>query len=303
METDGLESMTLDQLMSQYRDKTVRPTIRSLRDWLGVVKRRGYIEARKVVESLGGLPRNVVHEQVLVNSDDWMPLAGQGYYPAWAREMIVAPENGGVFRNGEDIVDTYTDDGRSWVFPSYCIPEGARQKRGKGLFVDPRKIIEGPKEVMVIADPSKDVVVLDDFLQESGWGKVDPATGVPLYARNVDASSRGAGYFCRPNQAFVQPFMRGIGYTDLSGYRFYYGRRSVDAGNGHYVQSGVGVESREAASQDLESVTLGQLLETMGKKKARVESKYVFGDTDIQPIETASKEKEGKVKPIYPDWE
>ncbi len=260
METNGLENMTLEQLMSQYREKTARTRIMSFNEKLG------YIEARKVAEVHGGLPRNTVHKQVLVDSDDWRSLAEKGYYPAWAREITVAPENGGVFRKGEDVVDGSIDEkGRKWIFPSYCIPEEARQKEGKGLFINPRKIIEEPKEVTIIADPSKDVVVLDDFLQESSWGKLDLATGVPLYTRNIDRASKDTGYFCRPSGSFVLPLVRGyVGSLGSFGYVY---RRYVDAVCRHDRPFGVGVELRVVAPQNLESLTLGQLLTTLSKKK------------------------------------
>lgn len=249
METEGLESMTLDQLLAQYKEKTKTPKIRSLK------KELGYLEARKVAEPYGGLPRNVTHKRTLVDSDDWKGL--RDYYPAWAREILVYPEQNGTFEKDKDVVDAYADEkGRKWVYPSFCIPHEAIGKKNVALFVTPMAIADGKDKVTVIAAPHSGVAVLSDFPQDSQWGTVDQNTGIPLSAKNVDTSSNTSGYLWRLNTAGVRPLVRS--YDDF--WRFVFANGWLDCG------FGVGVESLEEAPQNLESLTLGQLLSAVKRK-------------------------------------
>ncbi len=253
METEGLGSMTLEQLLAQYREKTKVTKIRSLN------KDLGYLKARKVAEPYGGLPRNVTHKRTLVDSDDWTGL--RSYYPAWAREILVYPESNGTFKKDEDIVDSYKDkEGREWVFPAYCVPDEAVDKKNVALFVTPFAIAEDASSVTVIAG-SRKVVVLSNFPQRSHWGTVDEKTGIPLSAKNVDIWSNTSGYLCRLDTAGVRPLLR---YYDRY---FVDGSRAVVADYEHDLGFGVGVESLEEAPQNLESLTLGQLLSAVKKKK------------------------------------
>ncbi len=237
METDGAEKETLEQLLAQYREKTKRPVIHSLN------RRLGYLEARKVAEPYGGLPRNVTHEYTQVGSNDWSKPELEGYYPAYAREMPIYPGPGKTLKKGEDVIDPSIDEkGRRWVYPSYLIPEEAIGRANKALFVNPRKIIEEEKEVTVIADPDRDVTVLSDFPQKSDWTR----------------TFGSYNFVWRLNTAGVRPLVRGCG-------GFYGGRRGVDALYRHDDGFGVGYESLEETPQDLESLTIGQLRSALKK--------------------------------------
>ncbi len=253
MEMEGLESMTLEQLLAPYK----KTRIKSLNQELD------YLEARKVAEPYGGLPRNVTHKRMLVDSDDWQTPELKEYHIAWAREMLVYPKSNEVFLpGGQDAVDSCEDKkGRAWVYPAFCIPDIALNKRNVALFVTPRYIEETDKQVTVIADPRKDVVVLYDFPQCSQWGTVDEKTGIPLSAKNVDTSSSSAGYLRRPDIAGVRPLVRY--YNDYSAHS---NRRDVDSYIGYSNRFGVGVESLEVVPQNLESLTLGQLLSAVKKE-------------------------------------
>jgi hypothetical protein len=94
-------------------------------------KDAGWLDARELVRNKGGLPSNVVHDNILVRSEDWKQLRGPGYYAAWAREVLVYPEKNGTFKKGNDVVDAVKDEkGRQWVFPASSIPSTAfDQKR------------------------------------------------------------------------------------------------------------------------------------------------------------------------------
>ncbi|MCL5101178.1 MAG: hypothetical protein M1348_01025 [Candidatus Parvarchaeota archaeon] len=233
METNDLEK-DLERLLSAYREKTKMPKIRSLNN-----RKLTYLEARKAAEPYGGLPTNALHQKTLVETDDWNNLELKGYYPAFAREMSIYPESDETMKKGEDVIDALLDDkGRKWVYPSYCIPDEAIGQSDKALMVNPRKIIEEEKEVTIIADPNKDVTILSDFPQHSGWTQTFGADN----------------YVWRLDKAGVRPSVRGfIGYV-----------RGVDV-FGFGLHFGVGYESLEEVPLNLESLTIGKLLETLKK--------------------------------------
>ncbi len=226
----------LEGLLSQYKEKTRMPKIRSLNRQLG------YLEARKVAGPYGGLPTIASHQRALVDTDEWQSSELKGYYPAWAKEMLIHPKSGENMKKREDVIDPYTDDkGRRWVYPSFLIPDEAVGRANKALFVNPRKIIEEEKEVTVIADPDRDVTVLSGFPQSSDWTRVFGAYN----------------FVFRLGTAGVRPLVR-----------YYYGygdRRYIVANDGHGDSFGVGYESLEETPQDLESLTMGQLRSALKK--------------------------------------
>ncbi len=161
----------------------------------------------QAVEAAGerGLPSNVLHDETLVRYDAWKQLSG--YYPAWAREVLVYPEKGGEFRRGEDVVDDYTDKkGRQWVFPSSQIPEAAIGKKGVALFVNPQRVEVEDNKVTIIAD-QQSITVLDGFMQKSGWGKADEKTGVPV-SSDESLAYEQKRYLHRFDTAGVRPLAR-----------------------------------------------------------------------------------------------
>ena len=235
METGQLGEETLDRLLAEYREKVKMPKIRSLKEDLS------YLEARKAAEPYGGLPTNALHQKTLVETDDWNNPELKGYYPAFAREMSVYPKPWETMK-GEDIIDAFLDyKGRKWVYPSYCIPDEAIGGADKALIVNPRKIVEEEKEVTVIANPYKDVTVLSDFPQSSGWTQT-------FGADNLVLRVSGAG---------VRPLVR---------YFYGYGR-PVDVSHGLGDRFGVGYESIEEVPLNLKDITLKTLLETLNKKQ------------------------------------
>ncbi len=237
METGQLGKETLDRLLAEYRKKTEIPRIRSLNN-----RRLTYLEARKAAEPYGGLPTNALHQKTLVETYDWKSPELKDYYPAFAREMSVYPEYGETIKKGEDVIDALLDDkGRKWIYPSYLIPDEAIGKAGKALMVNPRKIIEEEKEVTVMANPNKDVTVLSNFPQSTGWTQT-------FGADNHVWRLSGAG---------VRPLVRY--FVDLVS------RRDVVVGYGLGSRFGVGYESIEEAPLNLESLTIGKLLSTVKK--------------------------------------
>ena len=142
------------------------------------------------------------------------------------------------------------------------MPEEAK-KSNTALFVDSKRvpIVEG-NEVIVTADPYKEVTILENFPQRSVWGKVDKATGVPLTYNKVDSLPLGErGYLCRVTTEGVRPLVRG--YDNDTGYRHIV----VNAEYGPYFVFGVGVEIRRVVSQVSPStLTLGELLNVLQKQ-------------------------------------
>ena len=235
METNDLEK-DLERLLSAYREKTKMPKIRSLDTELN------YLDARNAAEPYGGLPTNALHQKILVETDEWKSPKLKGYYPAFAREMSVYPKPWETMKKGEDVIDAFLDNkGRKWIYPSYCIPDEAIGGADKALIVNPRKIVEEEKEVTVIANPYKDVTVLSDFPQSSGWTQT-------FGADNLVLRVSGAG---------VRPLVR---------YFYGYGR-PVDVSHGLGDRFGVGYESIEEVPLNLKDITLKTLLETLNKKQ------------------------------------
>ena len=234
METNDLKK-DLERLLSAYRKKTEGPRIRSLNN-----RKLTYLEARNAAEPYGGLPTNALHQKILVETYDWKSPELKGYYPAFAREMSIYPYAGETMKKGEDVINV-DNKGRKWVYPAYCIPDEAINKVGKALMVNPRKIIEEEKEVTVIANPYKDVTILSNFPQSTGW------------TRTFGANN----YIWRLAEAGVWPLVRYFGDV--------VNRRGVDVGYRLGDRFGVGYESIEEAPLNLESLTIGKLLKTLKK--------------------------------------
>jgi hypothetical protein len=199
-------------------------------------QRLGYVEAFNLVRDKGGLPSNVLHDDILVRSEGWKQL--QGYYPAWAREVLVYPEKNGVFKRGQDIIDG------QWVFPASFIPELAIGQEKVGLFVDLQNVEASENRVVILAEP-KSVIVLAPFIQNSGeLGKVDEATRVPLYVEKDERqflTEDQKRWLWRIDGQAVRPLVRGWVAVSFDN------RRIVYADFRPYDSFGMGLVRREAA--------------------------------------------------------
>ena len=154
-------------------------------------KDMGYLDAREFVRNKGGLPSNVLHDDILVRSEDWRQLRTQNYYGAWAREIYVYPEKNGRFEIGKNVVNAVVDNmGRQWVFPASLMPKEVFDMEKASLFVDPGndpKSIEINDKRVAIAGPVS-ITIINPSIQVNGQvGKVDEATRMPLY---VDGALR-----------------------------------------------------------------------------------------------------------------
>lgn len=148
-------------------------------------RKMGWLDARELVRTQGGLPPNVLHDRYLVETKEWKQI--RDLYPAWAREILVYPEKNGAFKKGNDVIDPCEDEkGRVWVFPAACMPEAAIGQKGVGLFIDPLSVEISDKRVVVLAEV-KYVAILTPFIQNDGEvGKADKSTGMPLYVAGND---------------------------------------------------------------------------------------------------------------------
>jgi hypothetical protein len=195
----------------------------------GEIIKTAYIWARDIAAASGlQLPSNALHDDYLVYSQKWKTLDKQGYYPAWAREILAYPEKDGIFTSGRDIVDSKT----KWVIPANYVPQIAFGIKGVGLFIDP-EIVRKENGRMIVHPNS--IVVLNGLLQKDGRvGKVYPATRVPLeidarlLAKLPDKEKR---WFWRISGVGVRPVARD--------YYFLVNRRSIlcdcDPGSGFGV--------------------------------------------------------------------
>lgn len=131
------------------------------------------------------LVSHTLHDDYLVMSDLWKTI--QDVYPAWCREWLVYPEKDGVFELGKDVVDTLVLNNEKWrvIFPASRIPPQALSTKGVGLFVDPIHVEAdaNKKQLFLHANPSpvlQSIIILNNFLQENGWGQADANTRIPL---------------------------------------------------------------------------------------------------------------------------
>ncbi|MDE1860967.1 MAG: hypothetical protein KGH72_04605 [Candidatus Micrarchaeota archaeon] len=197
-------------------------------------KQTGWLEARELVRDSRGLPSNALHDELLVHGELWRILKRDGYYPAWASQVAVYPRPNGVFTRGKDVRDVLLDDaGRQWVFPGSQIPEEAIGIGNAALAVDPQQVEVSKGKVVILAS-AEAIKVLVHFMQDDGWGRVDPETRFPL----EDGSSPRPGmmdqfrYFGRIAGEGVRPLARYDG-DDMAHRRF------VDAGRAHDSRLGV----------------------------------------------------------------
>ncbi|MDE1860954.1 MAG: hypothetical protein KGH72_04535 [Candidatus Micrarchaeota archaeon] len=213
-------------------------------------ERLGYLEAREMVKERGGLPSNLMHDETLVGSERWVALQNglrdgerSGYYEAWAREMLVYPEVGGVFAQGRHVVDAGRDIyGRAWRLAAPCIPEAAIGVQKVALVVDPLVIEVTTGMVTVWADP-KVVVVISNFIQVSGqMGKLHEQTGVPLELPDVLTRERlgpdQIRWILRGDGPGVRPISRSSGELGS--------RKTINAVFGHDEPMGVGYVAERA---------------------------------------------------------
>ncbi|MEK6981756.1 MAG: hypothetical protein AABX38_02395 [Candidatus Micrarchaeota archaeon] len=205
-----------------------------------------WLEARKAVKEKGGLPSHVLHDDYLVGSEKWKELPS-GYYAAWAREVLVYPEQSGQFRKGIDVVDVNKDNaGREWILPASSIPEQAIGRAKVGLFIDPEQVEVNDKRVVILP---KSVVVLEGFIQESGTaGKVDEKTRVPLEISKElfdNLSDSEKRWLFRISGVGVRPLIRGFDRYGIYG-------QGVSADRGHDNGYGVAYVGLEEAAPKIE---------------------------------------------------
>ena len=255
-----------------------------------------WLRGRAAVSKRGGLPSNILHDYVLVNSEYWKLL--KSYYPAWSREVLVYPEKNGEFKRDKDVIDAFEDHkGREWIFLASSIPEVAIGRKGVGLFVDPVEVEHNDRRVVIHADP-KSITVLTPFIQISGqMGSADPVTRIPLY---VDETLRGSiandqkRSLERNDGPSVRPIVRGCGGP--------YGRRCVDAvyygmHRKLFGAASVGIEGAIPAMQTiaLAPKRLETLIRDANRSMEALHGK-VKDETLIEPIRTLIHELEQGLK-------
>lgn len=191
------------------------------------MKKMGYVDARLTAKlHNSSLPSNVLHDDILLRSDKWIPLAKSGYYPAFADEISAHPSRGNVFRKGKDIVDSRT----GWRLPiSEAIATADKDFigiPGIGLFVKPAdvkmemgKTIVHPESIIVYS-PRIEVFGVEGRVREDirmpldiGQGNVDAKLQQnidPLPSNGLRWSYCFEGETVTPIKRYDQDFRRGI---------------------------------------------------------------------------------------------
>jgi len=190
-------------------------------------KKVDYLAARKIAKEANAfLPSNVLHDDILLNSNRWKSLAKRNSYPMWADEISAHPEKGGVFLRGRDIVDART----GWVLPfseaASCAKEEFVNRKRTGLIITPEEV--SSEKGKVIVHP-KSIIIIHPRVEVFGVpGQVDEKTRTPVdiglgalasqLAKNIDPlpSENLRWQYCFEGETvsaikrYVQDFRRGI---------------------------------------------------------------------------------------------
>ena len=128
----------------------------------------------------------------------------------WASTVLVHPKENGVFKKGKDIHDPYAAGGKHMVFLEKDIPISAFGKQGVSLIVEPNTIEEKGDEIIV---HPREVTILEESLQESGWGVLDAKTCLPKQVSEEKLKKipeKDQRYLYRDSTQGVRPLVRGI---------------------------------------------------------------------------------------------
>lgn len=224
---------------------------------ISINRELGYANAFNLLRDRGRfLPSNLLLDRILArpvyqNRTEWKKLAGY-YYTLWVRELLVYPEPDGVFERGKDVMDSYKDlSGRVWLFPVSSIPQEALDMKGVGLFVYPKCIKADSGRVIVEAD-HKEVIVLKNFLQKNGWGKVDEETRVPVGLSSEREVSYSERYLRRTEGVGIRPIVRGLDNDK---------RLVINASETQDMKAGVGfVEHEDHGTKEEEAIGIMERL-------------------------------------------
>ncbi len=142
-----------------------------------IEKNMTWIDGFNETRNQGGMPSNVLHDDYLVCTEKYKELPSS-YYAAWAREVVAYPQANRVFKRGEDLVD------ENWILPWEYISKlnDAVEfvgEKGRALFIEPLDVHIDGNRVIIIPD-LQSTIVLSNFLQQGGCGKVDEATRMPM---------------------------------------------------------------------------------------------------------------------------
>jgi len=165
-------------------------------------KKTDYISAKKLADVLGGLPSNVLVDRI-ARSEQEKPLKG----PFWTNQILIYPERDGMFVNA-DFVDWQT----KWLLPAAYIPAEIMGVKGMGLLIEPHSI-ETERSRTIIHPLGDKVSIIQPFLQESGWGRADLGTGMPVDRPDSEKwmATGEARYVWRVGAPAIRPIARDFG--------------------------------------------------------------------------------------------
>jgi hypothetical protein len=218
---------------------------------------QGWLEAIQSVKGKGRLPTNAELDEVL-NKDEPQrkQLRDKNYFAARASTVLVHPKENGTFSKDKDINDPYTYQGKHMVFLGKNIPKEAIGKKGISLVIEPDiEKIEQTDTAIII--PPKSILILKNSLQESGWGKVDQKTKVPVAVPQKELDKLPEDqkrYLWRNSTEGVRPLVRG--YGDYHG-RYVYADVRFDGGFGvGFVKPSSGLAKLKVSIREKKGIEL-----------------------------------------------
>ncbi|MDO8553964.1 MAG: hypothetical protein Q7S22_04105 [Candidatus Micrarchaeota archaeon] len=157
------------------------------------------IQARSSVADKGGLPSQLLVDRLFTDIAYRNTLSIKdlrvfdSVNSLGARQLLAHPAVNQPFEQGQDIKDKQWGEVPEWrhdmVLPwsevVALVPASEITARGIGLFIEPRAGPEGvveetlKGEKLTVIHPAS-IILVQNMLQETGWGKKDPATGIPV---------------------------------------------------------------------------------------------------------------------------
>jgi len=146
--------------------------------------RMPYLEARKAAAPFGGLLSHDFLDRCLVGTSARRDLIDAirsdiDHYFVLVNEIVACPERGGVFKRGQDIVDTRF----GWAVPASVVPVEALDRRYIALYITPGTEIEERSGKGILSNP-KSIEVVSELVEpfvmgQEGHGKIDEKTCLP----------------------------------------------------------------------------------------------------------------------------
>ena len=183
-----------------------------------IIKRAGksatWLEAIEIMRDRGNMLSNAQFDELLRKQ------SFSGYFTGrwwWTSNVLVYPESGGVIFSKRDVKDSELDSsGREWVLPASSVPEYACNVKGVGLLITPGEVHKYSQKIVIEADVSKVIVLFGIPQVDSGVGKADPSTRMPIRVAPEEEAmlkEEEKRWLIRKPSPGVRPVVRYLGMT------------------------------------------------------------------------------------------